>query len=243
MGMWIIFPILIIMGFIVAVIYDFKDWLEFGEFRKNLSIRDQFDIFGNSLFSLAVILIFFFFFSLSLEAQSLTTDDAGLTWDEAFYKNRDNLKEITCSGETVTRMGAEKSIPQLEYGNYTNYFYFNDDYLFRLQNGRLDGLGFSSVIYGWKPIKHHSDVWIDKNEIIFNVDYPKEYLDDNPLDNLDVNRLELLTEKHTTTISRVNGDYSYTYYITLKDKETGEILYREDVWSGTCVSENGLSNF
>lgn len=172
-------------------------------------------------------------------------DDAGLTWDEIFQKHKDKFITLRCSGESKTTMswvGLEIE-PNIEMGTFSVYYYLNEDYLYRRLSGSLEALGHSSLIYGWEPIPFHSDVWVNEDSISFNTNYPKEYLDKNPLPGIDSNTMEQVSEKHKTLIDRNTGDYKYTYFNSIKAAASKNVITREDVWTGNCEVITGKKKF
>lgn len=176
---------------------------------------------------------------------SVVAEDTGKTWDEVFEENKDKFTTLKCSGKSKTTMsyaGIMGLEPNTEIGTFSLYYYFNEDYLFR-RLGRLDALAYSSLIHGWKPIPFHSDVWISDDSISFNSDYPKDYLDENPLPGMNTAIMEQIAEKHTTLIDRNTGEYKYTYTNSMRAIESQTIINREDVWTGDCEVVKGEKKF
>lgn len=57
MGWLILVPVSVGIFLLYRVYVDFIEWRSFKNMRKSLSLKEQFDIFGNSLFSLLLLII------------------------------------------------------------------------------------------------------------------------------------------------------------------------------------------
>ena len=57
LGWLILVPVSVGIFLLYRVYVDFIEWRSFKNMRKSLSLKEQFDIFGNSLFSLLLLII------------------------------------------------------------------------------------------------------------------------------------------------------------------------------------------
>ena len=73
MGWLILVPVSVGALFLYLIYVDYKDWRGFKNVRKSLSLKEQFDIFGQSLFSFVLLIIFMLVLSQKASANENNT--------------------------------------------------------------------------------------------------------------------------------------------------------------------------
>lgn len=173
--------------------------------------------------------------SLALIISANAWAEEGTTYKDLFEQIKDELTTLRCSGNTSTTISFIGETPVEEStGTYSEYYYFNDDFFYRNRMGRIEALGEFRVFEGWKAIPFHSEVWIGNDEMVFNLDYPQEYLEANPVPEFDPALMKPVSERHRTKIDRNTGEHNYSYHLSNEVRSSGKIVYREDIWKGTC---------
>ena len=128
------------------------------------------------------------------------------TWDDFIKRNSDSLTEIVCKSSGVSRRWASLAEAEDPIA-YTDYFVFNDDYLFM----RAEIMGFDTIALKMHDITADNEMSKTTVKLTDNIIQVQQTAKANGLALLSDTKLRYELYETTYFINRETGSYKHQY--------------------------------